>query len=87
MYNVRQSKGNAITDQNLEQNGSEVSLKALGDFQWGNYVRRGEAAALGRQAAGGATEFNQNDLYKCCLISIDITGGDLRGLGDGPTKM
>ena len=32
--------------------------------QWRNYmyVRRGEAAASGRRAAGGATEFNQNNL-------------------------
>jgi len=26
------------------------------------YVGRGEAAASGRQAAGGASEFNQSDL-------------------------
>jgi len=30
--------------------------------QWRNYVRRGEAAASGRQAAGGAAKFNQNYL-------------------------
>jgi len=27
-------------------------------MQWRNYVRRGEAAASGRPAAGGATKFN-----------------------------
>ena len=29
-------------------------------IQWRNYVRRGEAAASGRQAAEDAAEFNQN---------------------------
>ena len=30
-------------------------------LQWRNYVRRGEAAASGRQATGGADEFDKND--------------------------
>ena len=40
-----------------------MSFAILTKFkQWRNYVRRGEAVASGRQAAGSATEFNQNDL-------------------------
>jgi len=34
--------------------------------QWSNYVRRGEAAASGHQAAEGTTEFIQN--YLCNLL-------------------
>jgi len=30
------------------------------DAHWRNYVRRVEAAVSGHQAAGGASEFNQN---------------------------
>ena len=37
-------------------------VKQIRCSQWRNYVRRSEAAASGRQDAGGATEFNENDL-------------------------
>ena len=39
----------------------------LGGPEWQNYVTQGEAAASGRQAAEGATEFDQNDLYNLLL--------------------
>jgi len=43
----------------LRRQQSEAFHRYIISLQWRNYVRRGEATASGRQAAGGATEFNK----------------------------